>query len=645
MASYASTQGPTGTPVAATLIVCAWGAGPTWHDVDKLVWLSKRRWFLRSISSPKWLKRSAPMMATSTLAMVKAHSNGRRKPRFSVRECWPYVAIVVPLAACSSRVFLCSGLRTTVRGKIERTEPESMRKRILCVRVRDVEAALNGDADRGRRVKVGTIAARSSAISCAPTEFEFEEAAPPGDAGLERGRPTSVAITEGPTACNSSATAASSSMVWFLMIVSNRRVESGSRSSQRTRKMSFDARAPASVRICSRSCDGFLSPSSMVPSSLWSWVSGESVRRATMASFNVVYLSCAGGARMMSETSEIVSGSSTVRIMLNLVESLVTWCMLNCASTWRNPQVRVRAPESRKSTISDGVHGWCASHRLEERVSDKLLEWVVLTWLGSVCSWNMLAVASATTLTVSSWRVLPWWVWIWPDSRSDSAGPGDGALRNLGTFSGEKTVTPNVFLLGAKNWSEHKLFMKKKVLAPPSGGVVETMIQLTYTYCAINARNNIIKLLMQVYDLEGRKKPLSEKMALSYNSFGSSFLEYDTFGAHSGGKKYDAGRALWWLSIHMPELALVPLHFSNGLAECHKSHGNARENPLRGRRYTLPIHQRVPNSIRTLPMSTSCAHTGICLSEQQLQLNNFLRSSCLLILAFFYEIILILFIV
>ncbi|CAB0032624.1 unnamed protein product [Trichogramma brassicae] len=73
------------------------------------------------------------------------------------------------------------------------------------------------------------------------------------------------------------------------------------------------------------------------------------------------------------------------------------------------PQVRVRAPESRKSTISDGVHGWCASHRLEERVSDKLLEWVVLTWLGSVCSWNMLAVASATTLTVSSWRVLPWW--------------------------------------------------------------------------------------------------------------------------------------------------------------------------------------------------------------------------------------------
>uniref|UniRef100_A0ABD2XP33 Uncharacterized protein n=1 Tax=Trichogramma kaykai TaxID=54128 RepID=A0ABD2XP33_9HYME len=121
-------------PVSATLIVCTCGAGPTSHDVDKLVWLSRRRRFLRSMSSPKWLKRSAPTMATSTLAMVNVHSNGRRKPRFSVSECWPYVAIAVPLAACSSRAFLRSGLRTTVRGKMERTDLESMRKRILYVR-------------------------------------------------------------------------------------------------------------------------------------------------------------------------------------------------------------------------------------------------------------------------------------------------------------------------------------------------------------------------------------------------------------------------------------------------------------------------------------------------------------------------------
>ncbi|CAB0044535.1 unnamed protein product [Trichogramma brassicae] len=157
-----------------------------------------------------------------------------------------------------------------------------------------------------------------------------------------------------------------------------------------------------------------LSPSSMVPSSLWSWVSGESVRRERRWHPSTSYTCpCAGGARMMSETSEIVSGSSTVRIMLNLVESLVTWCMLNCASTWRNHRSGSRAPEKpevynfrRRSRLVREPIAW------EERVSDKLLEWVVLTWLGSVCSWNMLAVASATTLTVSSWRVLPWWVWI-----------------------------------------------------------------------------------------------------------------------------------------------------------------------------------------------------------------------------------------
>ncbi|CAB0040373.1 unnamed protein product [Trichogramma brassicae] len=114
----------------------------------------------------------------------------------------------------------------------------------------------------------------------------------------------------------------------------------------------------------------------------------------------------------MSETSEIVS---RVEHRENHVESRRVarhLVYVELRLYLKKPQVRVRAPESRKSTISDGVHGWCASHRLEERVSDKLLEWVVLTWLGSVCSWNMLAVASATTLTVSSWRVLPWWVWI-----------------------------------------------------------------------------------------------------------------------------------------------------------------------------------------------------------------------------------------
>jgi hypothetical protein len=39
------------------------------------------------------------MMGSSTSATTKRHVKSRRSPRFRLREVYPYVAMVVPLAA------------------------------------------------------------------------------------------------------------------------------------------------------------------------------------------------------------------------------------------------------------------------------------------------------------------------------------------------------------------------------------------------------------------------------------------------------------------------------------------------------------------------------------------------------------------
>ncbi|CAB0040948.1 unnamed protein product [Trichogramma brassicae] len=153
MASYASTQGPTGTPVAATLIVCTWGAGPTWHDVDKLVWLSKRRRF------PQVDKQSEVAQEIRSYDGDVDSGDGE-----SPLE-WPTQAEIQREGVLAVRRYRCPVGRLQLESlplqrltndctRQDREDRARVDEETDLVRpVRDVEAALNGDADRGRRVK------------------------------------------------------------------------------------------------------------------------------------------------------------------------------------------------------------------------------------------------------------------------------------------------------------------------------------------------------------------------------------------------------------------------------------------------------------------------------------------------------------
>lgn len=70
----------------------------------------------RSITSPKWEIRSAPMIGEGTSATMKFHPKSLRNPKFKSKEVEPYVGIMELFAADKLKFERLSGPRISLRG-------------------------------------------------------------------------------------------------------------------------------------------------------------------------------------------------------------------------------------------------------------------------------------------------------------------------------------------------------------------------------------------------------------------------------------------------------------------------------------------------------------------------------------------------
>ena len=102
--------------------------------IERLVRLSTSLPLAISTRRPKWCRKSAPRRGFCTSAMIKIQRKVLRKPRLSVSERVPYVAIAVPLTA--ERAKPSCFLRRSVRvgGMTLTCAPVSTRKVSLFVR-------------------------------------------------------------------------------------------------------------------------------------------------------------------------------------------------------------------------------------------------------------------------------------------------------------------------------------------------------------------------------------------------------------------------------------------------------------------------------------------------------------------------------